>query len=67
MAPPSKALSLTDDNLSGWPRTYDDALSNEGIRSKWAMLVDSVLDAEGKAQAEEIVVSVEAWMTLASS
>lgn len=49
------------------PRIYDDALSNEGIRSKWAMLADSVLDAEGKAQAEEIVVSVEAWMTLASS
>lgn len=48
------------------PRTYGDALSNEGIRSKWAMLVDGVLDAEGKAQAEEIVVSVEAWMTLAS-
>ncbi|KAF6229959.1 hypothetical protein HO133_004297 [Letharia lupina] len=49
-APPSKALSLTDDNLSGWPRTYDDALSNEGIRSKWAMLADSVLDAEGKVK-----------------
>ena len=41
------------------PRTYDDALSNEGIRSKWSMLADSVLNAERKAQIEEIVLNME--------
>lgn len=41
------------------PKTYDDPLSNEGIRSKWSMLADSVLDAGRKAQIEEIVLNME--------
>lgn len=41
------------------PKTYDDALSNEGIRSKWSMLADSVLSAERKAQIEETVLNME--------
>ena len=41
------------------PRTYDDALSNEGIRSKWSMLAGSVLSAERKAQIEETVLNME--------
>ena len=41
------------------PRTYDDALSNEGIRSKWSMLADSVLSEERKIQIEEMVLNME--------
>ena len=41
------------------PRTYDDALSNEGIRSKWSMLADSVLSEECKVQIEEMVLNLE--------
>ena len=41
------------------PRTYDDPLSNEGIRGKWSMLADSVLSAGRKAQIEEIVLNME--------
>ena len=41
------------------PRTYDDALSNEGIRSKWSMLADSVLSEERKSQIEEMVLNME--------
>ena len=41
------------------PKTYDEALSNEGIRSKWSMLANSVLGAERKAQIEEMVLNME--------
>ena len=41
------------------PKTYNDALSNEEIRSKWSMLADSVLSAERKAQIEEAVLDME--------
>lgn len=41
------------------PKTYDDPLSNEGIRSKWSMLANSVLGAERKAQIEEMVLNME--------
>lgn len=41
------------------PKTYDDPLSNEGIRTKWSMLADSVLDVARKAQIEEIVLNLE--------
>ena len=41
------------------PRTYDDALSNEGIRSKWSILADSVLSEERKVQIEEMVLNLE--------
>ena len=41
------------------PRTYDHALSNEGIRSKWSMLADSVLSEERKVQIEEMVLNME--------
>ena len=41
------------------PKTYDDALSNEGIRSKWSMLADSVLGGERKAQIEAMVLNLE--------
>ena len=41
------------------PKTYDHPLSIEGIRSKWSMLADSVLDVGRKAQIEEIVLNLE--------
>ena len=41
------------------PRTYDDALSNEEIRSKWSTLADSVLSEDRKVQIEKIVLNME--------
>ena len=41
------------------PRTYDDALSNDGIRSKWSALADSVLSTERKVQIEAAVLNME--------
>ena len=41
------------------PKTYDEALSNDGIRNKWSMLADSVLSAERKAQIESAVLNLE--------
>lgn len=41
------------------PRTYDEALSYVGIRSKWSMLADSVMSMERKVQIEETVLNME--------
>lgn len=41
------------------PKTYDDALSNDGIRTKWSMLADTVLSPERKAQIEDTVLNME--------
>lgn len=42
------------------PDTYDDVLSNEGIRSMWSIPPDSVLSAERKDEIEETVLNMEA-------
>lgn len=46
------------------PRTYDDALSNEEIRSKWSMLADRVLSEDRKVQMEEIVLNMESLLEI---
>ena len=41
------------------PKTYVDALQNEGIKSKWEKLTERVLDPERKLRIEELVLNLE--------
>ncbi len=41
------------------PKTYDEALSNQGIRYKWSMLADTVLSADRKGQIESMLLNIE--------
>ena len=41
------------------PSTYGRPLSNEGVRKKWTMLADSVMDAERRDAIEALVLNME--------
>lgn len=41
------------------PKTYDEALSNQGIRNKWSTLADTVLSADRKGQIESLLLNIE--------